>query len=385
MKISRLLITILFAGLIIAGCSNQKNQFTVSGNISHAEGQTIYFEKLLVSSTELLDSMKIEDNGGFEFKGVTGNPAYYLLKLSDNKFITLLIDSVDNIVVNADAVNFERNYHVEGSLGSLLVKELTDHLNSTQYKLDSLQALHNLYRGNPDYPEMKKMWNQEVEKIKEEQREFSKEFVMNNPFSMASVLALYQKFNQETYVINDLQTMRVAASALNSIYPESPHVKALYQNTIQLLKEEQSAQVRKLIQEQGENSPDILLPTPEDEEVALSSLRGKVVLLQFWSALDRNSRIFNEALVEAYNKYHNKGFEIYQVSVDDNRIEWVDAIDQDQLDWINVGDMEGSVLAARAYNIQSVPFNYLLNEEGEIIAKNLKGPALDNALSKLLN
>jgi hypothetical protein len=63
----------------------------------------------------------------------------------------------------------------------------------------------------------------------------------------------------------------------------------------------------------------------------------------------------------------------------------VDAIDHDQLDWINVGDMEGSVMATRNYNIQSVPFNYLLNEEGEIIAKNLKGPALDRALSKLLN
>lgn len=385
MKISRLLITLLFAGLIFAGCSKKENQFTVSGNISHAEDQTIYFEKLLVSSTELLDSMKLREDGSFEFQGETGTPAYYLLKLSDSKFITLLIDSLDNIVVNADAVNFERDYSVEGSLGSLLVKELTDHLNTTQHKLDSLRALHNLYRGNPDYSEMREKWNQQAEKIREEQREFSKEFVMNNPFSMASVLALYQKFNQETYVINDLQTMRVAASALNSIYPESPHVKALYQNTIQLLKEEQSAQVRKMIQEQGENSPDIVLPTPEGEEVALSSLRGKVVLLQFWSALDRNSRIFNEALVEAYNKYHNKGFEIYQVSVDDNRIEWVDAIDQDQLDWINVGDMEGSVLAARTYNIQSVPFNYLLNEEGEIIAKNLKGPALDNALSKLLN
>jgi peroxiredoxin len=385
MKISRLLITLLFAGIIIAGCSKKENQFTVSGNISHAGGQTIYFEKLLVSSTELLDSMKLEEDGGFKFKGETGTPAYYLLKLSDSKFITLLVDSLDNIVVNADAVNFERDYSVEGSLGSLLVKELTDRLNTTQHKLDSLRALHNLYRGNPDYPEMREKWNQEAEKIREEQREFSKEFVMNNPFSMASVLALYQKFDQETYVVNDLQTMRVAASALNSVYPESPHVKALYQNTIQLLKEEQSAQVQKLIQEQGENSPDIVLPTPEGEEVALSSLRGKVVLLQFWSALDRNSRIFNEALVEAYNKYHTKGFEIYQVSLDDNRIEWVDAIDQDQLDWINVGDMEGSVLAARTYNVQSVPFNYLLNEEGEIIAKNLKGPALDNALSKLLN
>ena len=385
MKISRLLITVLFAGLIIAGCSKKENQFTVSGNISHADGETIYFEKLLVSSYELIDSMKIDEEGEFEFEGQTGIPAYYLLKFSDEKFITLLIDSLDNIVVNADFVNFERDYHVEGSLGSLLVKELNDHFNKTQHKLDSLRAFHNLYRGNPDYSEMREQWNQQAGKIREAQSEFSKEFVMNNPFSMSSVLALYQKFDEQTYVINDLQTMRVAASALNSIYPESPHVKALYQNTIQLLKDEQSAQVRKMIQEQGENSPDIVLPTPEGEEVALSSLRGKVVLLQFWSALDRNSRIFNQALVEAYNKYHNKGFEIYQVSVDDNRIEWVDAIDQDQLAWINVGDMEGSTLAARSYNIQSVPFNYLLNAEGEIIAKNLKGPALDNALSKLLN
>lgn len=385
MKISRLLITGLFAGLIIAGCSEKENQFTVRGNISHADGETIYFEKLLVSSYDLLDSMKIEGDGEFEFKGQTDIPAYYLLKFSDEKFVTLLVDSLDNIVVNADYVNFERDYYVEGSLGSVLVKKLSDQLNDTKHKLDSLKSLHNLYRGNPDYSEMREQWNQEAERIKEEQREFSKEFVMNNPFSMASVLALYQKFDQQTYVINELQTMRVAASALNSIYPESPHVKALYQNTVQLLQEEQSAQVRKLIQEQGENSPDIVLPTPEGEEVALSSLRGNVVLLQFWSALDRNSRIFNQALVEAYNKYHNKGFEIYQVSVDDNRIEWVDAIDQDQLAWINVGDMEGSVIATRNYNIQAVPFNYLLNEEGEIIAKNLKGPALDNALSKLLN
>jgi len=357
----------------------------VSGNISHAEGQTIYFEKLLVSSTELLDSMKIDKDGKFEFKGITGNPAYYLLKFSEHKFITLLIDSLDNVFVNADAVNFESDYHLEGSQGSILVKELTDHLNKTQHKLDSLKALHNLYRGNPDYTQMSEQWNLEADRIREEQREFSKEFVMNNPFSMASVLALYQKFDSQSYIINDLQTMRVAASALNSIYPESPHIKALYQNTVQLLKEEQSAQLRNMIQEQGENSPDIVLPTPEGEEVALTSLRGKVVLLQFWSALDRNSRIFNQALVEAYNKYHQKGFEIYQVSVDDNRIEWVDAIDQDQLDWINVGDMEGSTLAARTYNIQSIPFNYLLNEEGEIIAKNLKGPVLDKALSRLLN
>ena len=108
-------------------------------------------------------------------------------------------------------------------------------------------------------------------------------------------------------------------------------------------------------------------------------------MLQFWSAVDRNSRILNEALVEAYQKYKNNGFEIYQVSVDDNRIEWVDAIDKDGLNWINVGDMEGSNKAVNNYNIREVPYNYLLNEEGEIIAKNLKGTALNRALSKLFN
>ncbi|MGM0620156.1 MAG: thioredoxin-like domain-containing protein [Bacteroidota bacterium] len=385
MKISRLLIAIFVAGILLAGCAKDENRFTVSGKVSHAEGETIYFEKLLVSSTQPLDSVKIDKDGEFEFKGTTNTPSYYLLKLNDNKFITLLIDSLDEVIVTADAVNFERDYHVEGSTGSVQVKELTDHLNSTQKKLDSLQSLHNLYKGNPDYPAMRTQWEEEARKIREEQVEFSTQFVNDNPFSMASVLALYQKFGQQNYVINDLQTMRVAASALNSIYPESEHVKALYQNTVQLLKDDQSARLQQLIQEQGENSPEIILPTPEGEEIALSSLRGKVVLLQFWSALNRDSRILNEALAEAYNKYKNKGFEIYQVSVDDNRIEWVDAIDQDGLTWINVGDMEGSNQAVRNYNVQTVPYNYLLNEEGEIIAKDLKGQALDRALSRLLN
>jgi peroxiredoxin len=179
--------------------------------------------------------------------------------------------------------------------------------------------------------------------------------------------------------------MKTAASALNSIYPKSEQVQALYNNALQIVRDKQSADMKKFIQEQGENSPEITLPAPDGTEVALSSLRGKVVLVQFWAAVDRASRIQNPVLVEAYNKYKRKGFEIYQVSVDVNRAEWVDAIDKDKLRWINVGDMEGSKLAAAVYNIQSVPFNYLLNEEGEIVAKNLRGPALDKALAQLLD
>jgi peroxiredoxin len=384
MKISQLFALGIVAGIMLVGCSKEEDHFSIRGKVSHAGGQTIYLEKLLVSSTEPVDSAKMDGEGKFEFKGETDIPGYYLLKLSDTKFITLLVDSTEQVYVEADAANFERDYRVEGSSGSVLVKKLTDHLNKTQRKLDSLQSLHNLYKGNPDYPVLKKRWNEEARKIKDKQAAFSSGFVMENPFSMASVLALYQKFDQQEYVIKEMQPLRVVASALNSIYPESPHVKALYKNTLQLLKSEKNAELQKLIQEQGKNSPEIVLPDPEGDEVALSSLQGKVVLLQFWSALDRNSRILNGALAEAYRKYRNKGFEIYQVSVDDNRIEWLDAIDQDGLTWINVGDMDGSNQAVINYNVQKIPYNYLLNREGEVIAKDLKGTALDRALSEIL-
>lgn len=385
MNFSKLLIAGIIAGLLATGCSKNEGKFSVSGKITHAEGQTLYLEELQVASAKPVDSVKVNKNGEFKFTGETRIPTYYLLKFSDNKFVTLLVDSVEQVVVEADAANFERSYRVEGSPGSAQVKNLNDHLLETRRKLDSIQSLNNLYRGNPDYQQMRGEWDAARDSIKKAQTEFSTQFVMNNPFSMASVLALYQKFDDQEYVVTDLHTMRVAASALNTIYPNSGHVKALYQNTLDLLREEQNAKLRQMIQEQGENSPEIVLPNPDGQEIALSSLRGKVVLLQFWSALDRNSRILNEALVEAYGKYKNKGFEIYQVSVDDNRVEWVDAIDQDRLTWINVGDMQGSNQAVRAYNIQTVPYNYLLNEEGEVIAQNLKGPGLNRALAQILN
>jgi thiol-disulfide isomerase/thioredoxin len=203
---------------------------------------------------------------------------------------------------------------------------------------------------------------------------------------MASVYALYQKYKDQdqSYVMNDLQTMRTAASALNAIYPNSDFVKAMYQNTLQLVKQQRAAGVRKFIQENGDNSPDIVLPDLNDKNIALSSLRGKVVLLQFWAAEDRNSRLLNPLLVEAYKKYKNKGFEIYQVNIGKNRSEWIDAIDTDKLEWINVGDMEGCVQAINLYNVRSIPSNYLLDKDGTIVAKDLTGPNLDKALAQLL-
>jgi len=381
MKFNKFLFLVVAVLITFFGCKNDDN-YTISGRITHAEGKKIYLEELLVSSTRPVDEVEIDKNGEFEFSGQVSMPTYYMLKLSDNNFITLLVDSLDDVFIEADIVNFSREYNVEGSAGSKLVKILNDKLFSTRAKLDSLASVKTLYSNSGSQTVL----DEEHNRIVQEQIDFSTNFVMENPFSMASILALYQKFdvNDKNFVVSDLQTMRTAASALNSIYPDSEHVKALYQNTLQYLQEQRAAKVQQFIQEQGANSPEIVLPDSDGNEIALSSLRGKIVLLQFWAAEDRNSRIVNPTLVEAYNKYKNKGFEIYQVSVDENRIEWIDAIDKDNLSWINVGDMEGSVHAVNVYNVQTLPYNYLLDEEGVIVAQDLKGPNLDRVISKLL-
>lgn len=382
----RFLLFLSVIALLLGGCSKKQNTFTISGTITHAGGDTIYLEQLHTTSIRTVGKTQINKKGEFKFEGKTGIPTFYLLKLSDHNFITLLVDSTENVVVEADVANFYREYNVSGSVGSEQVKLLDSRLKQTRSSLDSLKSLENIYVGNPDYDAIRPKWAVQYDNIIKEQIEFSTGFVRENPFSMASVLALYQKFdnNDPSYIIRDLQVMRTAASALYSIYPKSEQVQALYNNTLEYVRQEQSAKLHKLIEEHGENSPDITLPTPEGKEVSLSSFRGKVVLLQFWAAVDHNSRIQNPVLAELYHKYKNKGFDIYQVSVDQNRAEWVDAIDKDQLTWTNVGDMKGSSLAVGNYNVHTIPYNYLLDKEGIVVGKNLHGPELDKAVGHLL-
>lgn len=388
MIFNRFIIIVVISVIVFSSCQ-KSNQFSIGGKITHAEGDTIYLEELLVSSTKPVGKQKIDEKGEFKFKGETSIPTYYLLKLNGNKFITLLVDSVDQIVVEADAANFGREYVVQGSIGSMQVKELTESLNRTEHKLDSLRQLRNLNVGNPDFEALNAKWNQEYISLIEDQSKFSTNFVLNNPFSMASVFALYQRYRDQgngdqNYVIKDLQTMRTAASALNAIYPNSVLVKALYENTLQYLRDEKALQMKKFIEQEGVNSPEVLLPDLYGKEVALSSLRGKVVLLHFWAAEDQGSRSLNPLLVDVYQKYKQKGLEIYQVNVGKDRNAWLDAIDNDKLKWINVGDLEGSTKAVLNYNIQAIPFNYILDRDGKIVARNLTGPELDKALARIL-
>ena len=377
------LFLVALALTILTFACNKPDGFVVNGKITNAEGRYLYLEELKVSSSIPIDSVKLNKDGAFKFKGKIGYPNFYLLSLNKNNFVTLLVDTTEKISVYGDAANFSRDYIVQGSPGSLLVQELNNMLAKTKHKIDSIRNHINAFRMRDDYSVQRIKWDQEIADIKQSQIRYSTNFIQKHPFSLSSVLALYQKFDDSNYVVQDLQSLKIAASALNSFFPKSEHVKALYANTQRLMTQEKNYKLQQFIDQNGVNSPDIKLPNTNGREISISSLTNKVILIQFWSALNHNSRIQNQALVDLYSKYRSKGLEIYQVSVDTDRSAWLKAIEQDGLSWINVGDMKGSIIASNLYNIQAIPSNYVLDKDRRIVAKNLQGPALDQAIREL--
>jgi peroxiredoxin len=142
----------------------------------------------------------------------------------------------------------------------------------------------------------------------------------------------------------------------------------------------------------GDKAPDIALKNPAGEIVKLSDLRGKLVLIDFWAAWCRPCRMENPNVVNLYNKYkdqnfrYGKGFTVYSVSLDRNKTDWTNAIKQDGLIWDNhVSDLKfWSSEAAKTYNINSIPATFLVDKDGIIIARNLRGRGLENALAKMV-
>ncbi|NOS94239.1 MAG: TlpA family protein disulfide reductase [Cyclobacteriaceae bacterium] len=135
----------------------------------------------------------------------------------------------------------------------------------------------------------------------------------------------------------------------------------------------------------GQLAPEIALPNPSGQIVKLSSLRGKYVLIDFWAKWCGPCRAENPNVVRAYNRFKSKGFEVFGVSLDRNKQEWMQAIQEDGLVWTQVSDLQYfNSQAARDYNIQAIPFSILLDKDGKIIAKNLRGAALERKLEEVL-
>jgi len=371
--------------LLLFSCSKYP-KFQIEGIVVNAKQGKIYLDEQGVEAISPVDSVKINKKGSFQFKGENEYPKFYNLHIDKNKILPLLVAPGEKVYIKTDLEAFGKDYTVEGSEGSIQIKLLNEHLTDIKLKLDSIRIL---YMDPSITKEKQNELSAEYDSIVEDQRKFTLQFVLSHLTSMASLYALYQKLDDKTFVLyknRDIQILKITGAALDTVYPESPHVKALLANAASLEEQVYSSGLRNLMQYADSEFPEIALPDAEGDTIRLSSLKGKVVLLSFWASWDKNSTYLNPYLIEIYKQFNSRNFEIYQVSLDYKRESWIQAIEYEELPWINVSDLSyPESVTAGNYNVQSLPANYLINKSGVIVGKNLSVSELNSRVSDLIS
>jgi thiol-disulfide isomerase/thioredoxin len=379
-------IIVIIAVLLVAlGCVREPG-FKLEGTVEGIDEGWIYLDEQQVTAIVPVDSAEIKDDGSFALSAKIDYPRFYNLHLGNQVIIPLLLGPDEKPVIQCNAERFQTNYSIEGSEGSTQLKQLTQKLNATINTLDSIVTT---IENNPGISEEEfQLLNEQYIQTIEDQRRFSIKFVLDHPNSLASLYALYQKIDQETFVFyknRDIQIMKITGQALDTVYPQSAHVKALITNATSLEQRLQEMKIQQMVDETESTIPEISLPDRFGDTISLSSLKGKVILLSFWASWDKTSSDFNYTLQELYQKYQSKGLEIFQVSFDTDRNTWSRSIILDRIQWINVSELSyPESIIAGVYNISELPTIFLINRKLEIVVKNPPLAKLEDRIEELL-
>ena len=374
--------------LVLISCTN-RNSFTVKGTLKSADKKVIYISRVNVNEIIPVDSAQIGKSGSFRFRIKAEEPDFYQVGDSTGDFVTLLASPGEKINLGFISKRLSENYTVTGSEGSEQVRILDMKLLETKTRLDSISDLYKKAEKEPGSEIKRKGFEDEYIRLMKEQRKFNIEFILKNMNSLAAIKAVYQKIDDQTYVLyesRDLQYMKIVSDTLNKYYPASKHTKALLSNFSQEMNRFYSRQLEQLSSTLPETKLDPNLKDINGRRVKLSSLKGKYVLLAFWSVGSRESVAENLQLKEFYRNYNRKGFEIYQINLDEDEEAWKAAVKFDELPWISTReDDPADPVNARLYNVKTLPANYLYDREGKVIATNLHGRTLQIKLSQLFN
>ena len=375
--------------LALAGYSCNGTRTEISGLISGGEDIRLTLERLDVNRTTLVDSLRTAKDGSFSFKLGLEEPELFILKEEQGALINLLVFPGDRIRVSSSAGAFGRGYEISGSEESAGIRKLVEHLQQTRHTLDSLQRVAGSI-GDPENPQFELVRNTYAQAIIKQKR-YTISYLVEHLGSLSSVYALYQKYDDETLVLNqenDLQYFKAVADSLESTYPNSSLTISLRADIQQREAAfEEEARLNSLLEMADEVSGmlDLSIPDRDGNEIALSSLKGKVVLVSFWASGNSPSIQALLQLQSTYNKYHPRGFEVYAISLDNNKINWMNAIDFNEFNWINVSELSfPESRAALLYNISQLPTNFLINREGDIVGSNLYGRNLETWLDNLI-
>ncbi len=345
--------------ITIVSCGKKEKTKSVHGRLRGAENSWISIQKITETGDETIDSVMSEKDGTFEMKNPATEPEFYILRANATNVVFLFLKPNDNVEITGDAKNLEMTYKVRGSKDSELIQQLRSR---DRIMSDSLGRKYEELRA--ENPEMKDSIGLAFQKLYSvEMENYAKEFIRKNINSIVSLSATkFLNQQAELALMNELKD-----SLLKTYSAENRYVKD-YETLINELN----------LLPPGSMSPDINLQTPEGKTMALSSLRGKIVLIDFWASWCVPCRRQNPHLVELYEKYKGTDFEIFGVSLDENVSAWKNAIQKDGLTWPQVSDLmkwESSVV--KEFHIEAIPYGVLIDRDGKIIAKGIRTEELE--------
>ncbi len=350
----------------------QGQEAKLSGWIEGATiGTDIVVNVVMGNQVVPVDTVTTDVKGAFDFKVSLSEPMLYLLYIDEFGKSTMHV-----MLKPGERVTFGMKW--EGNIGYMRVTETKGSADLDLYKqFNELlyengrqsRLLDNEYRNPLTGENRKRQISMEFQELQTSQNIAVKKLLeKHTDVLMSAFLVTYFDNDVETYI----DVYEAVEKGLKDSYADNQFVKYVSSKVLSSLSP-------------GKLAPEIAMKDPDGKERKLSDLRGKVVMIDFWASWCRPCRMENPNVVKLYKKYHDKGFEIFSVSLDKDRDAWLLAIDQDGLEWENhVSDLKGwNSSGGHAYGITSVPNTVLVDREGRIIARGLRGNDLLKKLKEI--
>lgn len=369
--------------LFLIACQPQNN-FHIKGHIAQsAANDTVWLEITEIDKNRVIDSVVLTSKGTFSFKNrFIGYPEFYTLRYRNQKLL-LLVDSARDIHIESSHEQFAEKAEISGSTESKLLQETDQKTADLNRQL--LPLLQKYDRKELD----DSCFLANVDRLIDQYKAYASPQIAANLKSLSSYYMLFQRIgNYSIYKYYDRSDNRLFTALTNSFdqyYPQSPRTQHLHNLTLQGISYHQQEKINNNLQEKERvGSIDITLSDRFGHSHTLTALKGKVVLLDFTVYQSDYSPMRTIALNELYDKYKEKGFEIYQVSLDPDEHFWKTA--SDKLPWISVRDARSNNSPYIVYyNITKLPAYFLIDREGNIVLRDVNIADIETEVSKLLD